>query len=226
MKKTLLLLTILVLLTVLSSCYSSHFLYTATEDLNAITVNFSPLSDRLGFNYYRLAPKGVGVYTGLSFYSYRSQKHDAVDGSYSYGGNGIDGNFHFNFDPDPTDSYSEPYSYEGRFTFSSFYGKFIAIPIGMTIKVASHSWLLAGLSIALGYEGYYIGKLEYSDIYGGPYKLYSDNAFVEKGYAYFGDFEAHVGANFAFNFIDLGVIANYDFMLERFDVDICAGVAL
>ena len=94
----------------------------------------------------------------------------------------------------------------------------------MTIKIASHSWLLAGITLVGGIDGYYIGKLEYS-ANDGPYKLYSENAVVKQNDSF--GFEAQLGANFVFNYIDFGIIANYDFFYKsRFSVDICAGVAL
>lgn len=196
-----------------------------SRHLNAITVNFSPFSDRLGLYYYWLPPKGVGVYTGFSVYGYKTKKYDTVDGNYyrSLYGSGVADNFYFRFDPDPTDSYDYSFYYDGRFTEKECVGKSLAMPIGMTIKVASHSWLLLGASFVFGSTSYYIGKLEYS-ANGGPYKVYSENAVVE----YYGNFgiECQIGANFAFNFIDFGIIANYDFIQNRFAVDICAGVAL
>ena len=191
-----------------------------SRDLNAITLNFSPFSDRLGVYYYWLPPKGVGLYTGVSYYGYKTKEYDTVDGYYwSYQGSGANGNFSFNFDPDPTNS---SYSWKGRFTEKEYYAKAIAWPFGMTIKIANHSWLLVGATLTVSFEEYYIGKLEY--LADGSYKLYGNNVVVKDSGR--PTLEAQLGANFVFNYIDVGVIANYDFMLKRFAVDICAGVAL
>ena len=146
-----------------------------------------------------------------------------MDGSYyNYKGSGVADNFHFYFDPDPTDSYDYSGYYDGRFTITDIKGKYTALPLGMTIKVASHSWLMAGISLEIPLDGYYIGTLEFS-VDGSPYKLYSKNA-VTRGSGEIG-FEAQLGANFVFNFIDLGVITSYNFVKKSFAVDLCAGVA-
>lgn len=196
----------------------------STRHLNAITVNYSPFTDRLGVYYYWLPPKGFGIYSGFSIYGYKTKKYETVNGDYwKYSmGSGVDDNFYFNFDPDPTDSYEYSFYYDGRFTEKEYVGKLFAIPIGMTFKMANHSWLLAGITMTIG-NGYYIGKLEYS-ANGGPYKLYGENVAVESRSTF--SVEGQIGLNFAFNFIDFGVIANYDFMFKRFAIDICAGVAL
>ena len=196
----------------------------ATRVLNAVTLNFSPFSDRLGLYYHWLPPRGVGFYTGLSFYGFKERNLNTVSGYYhrSLYGSGAAGNFSFSFDPDPTDSHAY-YDYDGRFTEKECVGKSLALPMGMTIKIAKHSWLLAGISFVFGTDTYYIGKLEYS-ANGGPYKVYSQNAAVGNPDSF--GIEVQLGANFVFNFIDFGVIANYDILLRRFAVDLCAGVAL
>ena len=196
----------------------------ATRVLNAVTFNFSPFSDRLGIYYYRLPPRGVGFYTGFSFYGFKERNLNTVRGHYhrSLHGSGAAGNFSFSFDPDPTDSYAS-YDYDGRFTEKECVGKSLALPMGVTIKIAKHSWLLAGISFVFGTDTHYIGKLEYS-ANGGPYKVYSQNAAVGNPDSF--GIEVQLGANFVFNFIDFGLIANYDVLLRRFAVDLCTGVAL
>lgn len=196
-----------------------------SRDLNAITLNLSPFSDRVTLNYYWLPPKGVGFYAGFSYYGYKQQEYKTVDGYYydSLYGSGVAGNFSFRFDPDPSDSYGY-YYYDGKFTEKERKEKSIVLPTGMTIKIAKHSWLLAGITMGIGLDEYCIGKLEYS-VNDGPYKLYSENAIIKSdGPSY--RIEGQIGANFVFNFIDFGIIANYDFFLKRFAVDLCAGVAL
>lgn len=197
-----------------------------SRDLHAVTFNYSPFSDRIGINYCYLPPKLIGLYSGLSFYNFRIPNRNTVDGYYYKStGSGVADNFSFKFDPDPSDSYTYSFYYDGRFTEKEEFFKSIAVPIGLTIKIASHSWLLTGVTIAydLG-SGYHIGKLEYS-ANGGPYKLYNENAIVTRQSSFIGGIEAQLGANFVFNFIDLGVITSYDFFQKRFAVDFCAGIA-
>lgn len=195
-----------------------------SRNLSGVTFNFSPISDRLGLYLYWLPPKEVGFYTGFSIYGYKSINSNTVNGSYhSSSGSGVSDNFIYHFDPDPSDSYGY-YYYDGKFTEKEHIDNSFAFPIGMSLKIANHSWLLAGFTVVMGMEEYYIGKLEYS-ANGGPYKIYSENAAIRCFDRSSITLEGQIGANFVFNFIDFGIIANYDFFLKRFAVDLCTGVA-
>lgn len=199
-----------------------------SRHLNAITVNISPLSEKIGLYYYWLPPKGVGIYTGFNLYDFtRPYPENTVDpiGYYwHYQGSGKADNFSFKIDPNPSDAYDYTFYYEGRFTETEKHSKSFGLPIGMTIKLAKQTWLLAGVSMVVGYDSYVVGSLEYSAD-GGPYVHYKDNLVDRNSYGEF-SIEGQIGVNFALNFIDLGTIISYDFMLKRLTLDICAGVAL
>lgn len=204
----------------------------SSRDLNAITLNFSPFSDRLGLYYYWLPPKGVGIYTGFSVYEYNIANYDIVDGYYDYSkGSGVANNFTFNFNPNYFNSFYWPYNYKGKFTEEKYIENSVAFPVGMTIKIAKHSWLLAGITTKINLNGYSFGKLEYS-INNEPYKLYSENVIVENYGPIFDSplsgigLDCQLGANFVFNYIDFGLIINYDIFRNQFAFDLSAGVAL
>jgi len=127
----------------------------ATRPLNALSFNFAPMSDKYGFYYFLLPPKGVGIYTGISFYDFFSDSPDSI-----------------------------------------------CTPLGMTIKVAEHTWLTAGVGLAMDMD---------------PEPSFDEPAF---------GVEAQGGLNFAYNFLDFGMQFNYDFLYDRFSFDVTAGLAL
>ena len=199
-----------------------------SRHLNAITVNLSPMYEKIGLYYYWLPPKGVGIYTGFNLYDYTQKRPentvDPIGYYWHYDGSGKAGNFSFKVDPNPSDAYDYTFYYDGRFTETEEHYKSFGLPIGMTIKIAKQTWLLAGVSLIFNYDYYIIGSLEYSAD-GGPYVHYKDGLVDTANYGG-GGIEGQLGVNFALNFIDLGTIVSYDFKQKRFTVDICAGVAL
>ena len=173
---------------------------------HSVIASVSPMFNHFGLYYLWSRPKGVGVYTGLS-YSYNC-KNVPIFKSVS--------NIDYIYDSDM--NYLDPEnSGNGLFTdwkfdvSNSLYDS-IGMYLGMTIKTFPNTWFLLGCGIDFETKKYSYGKLYYKiDMYPRHDKTYTyyKDCWLEEKYPSDVYFTPQIGLNFIANMIDVGAIFSY-----------------
>lgn len=190
---------------------------------HSIVVGFSPLFNHFSAYYLWSRPKGVGLYTGLSFREDSIGKDIILETSLDYD--------LINYDLGYPNPLNKPYStfYDWKVEYDKNIINYDAVGMfgGLTIKTFPYTWLLVGIGMEMVSDRLYDGRLYYR--YTGDYKNpETDYAFYKKGWIKDKTFEVlfapQLGVNFIVNKFDFGAIFSYS-ITGKPSFDITAGLA-
>lgn len=194
-----------------------------TRNRHSITVSHAIPSEKWQLTYFWSRKNAIGVYCGISLYNLGKLLNSKDGGLGNRIGNSATHWHNYSLYTDPDNR-----QYEANYTptSSSSFVFGLGFPFGITYRVLANTWLMVGIDCGLGAKTTeYNGTLQYKIKETSEIHIISDNYKEVDSEGPFPIIAPQVGLNLIFNFIDVNLVASYEFSAKKFFVDLGLGIA-
>lgn len=195
---------------------------------NSLIFGLSPKINHFSFYYLWSKPKGVGIYTGISYQNDGKLISNLLGDVYSGNDIAYPKSYELNeLDPDLNDNI-DYYGYEWKFDCANNDMMYDSLGwyLGLTIKIFPNSWVLTGCGIDYVLSDFYYGDLSFRRNHWNQ---------TDTEYTYYTTgwisrslpgcmFTPQIGINIITNYLDFGAMF-YIPINGKFNFELCVGIA-